>query len=96
MNTTARGGSFPRSTRLRKVLAFSTPPMSAKVSPPRQTDRPGVSLSVKCLLRDGLLDEGRTMTDYGCGHGQDLVILAETLILTHRYMHIHVCYIKRY
>jgi DNA phosphorothioation-associated putative methyltransferase len=38
--------------------------------------RQSYSLPVKCMLRDGLLDEATTVFDYGCGHGQDLELLA--------------------
>lgn len=37
--------------------------------------RQGYSLPVKCLLRDGLLNETKTFFDYGCGHGQDVALL---------------------
>ncbi len=37
--------------------------------------RQSYSLPVKCMLRDGLLDESATYFDYGCGHGQDLQLL---------------------
>jgi hypothetical protein len=37
--------------------------------------RKDFSLSVKCLLRDGLLVTGRTFFDYGCGHGEDVELL---------------------
>ena len=37
--------------------------------------RPGLSLPISCLLRDGLLDSSRTRFDYGCGRGQDLNLL---------------------
>lgn len=37
--------------------------------------RPSFSLPIKCLLRDGLVDQSRTLFDYGCGHGQDLKLL---------------------
>ncbi|NLS94827.1 MAG: DNA phosphorothioation-associated putative methyltransferase [Planctomycetaceae bacterium] len=39
--------------------------------------RPGFSLPVKSLLRDGLLDASTSFFDYGCGHGQDLRLLAD-------------------
>ena len=39
--------------------------------------RPSFSLPIKCLLRDGLLDPSKTLFDYGCGHGQDLKLLAD-------------------
>jgi len=54
---------------------------------PRSTDAPVIarhktaikrqsySLPVKCMLRDGVLDESTTLFDYGCGHGQDLDLL---------------------
>lgn len=38
--------------------------------------RPGLSLPVQCLLRDGLLDETKRLFDYGCGRGQDIELLA--------------------
>jgi DNA phosphorothioation-associated putative methyltransferase len=40
--------------------------------------RPDLSLPVKCLLRDGLLDASRSFFDYGCGHGQDIERLQAT------------------
>jgi len=39
--------------------------------------RPSFSVPIKCLLRDGLLDASKTVFDYGCGHGQDLKLLAD-------------------
>ena len=39
--------------------------------------RQSFSLPVKCMLRDGLLDSSRTFFDYGCGHGQDVTMLAD-------------------
>ena len=39
--------------------------------------RQSYSLPAKCMLRDGLLDESTTYFDYGCGHGQDLQLLAD-------------------
>ncbi len=45
--------------------------------------RPSFSLPIKCLLRDGLLDSSRTFFDYGCGHGQDLKLLADMDIECH-------------
>ncbi len=44
--------------------------------------RQSFSLPVKCMLRDGLLDTDRTFFDYGCGHGQDLAMLADMSIET--------------
>ena len=38
--------------------------------------RKDFSLTVKCLLRDGLLGPGRTFFDYGCGRGEDIDLLA--------------------
>src|ERR1700685_582028 len=38
----------------------------------RRTD---FSLPMKCLLRDGLIDETMSVFDYGCGHGQDVRLL---------------------
>jgi DNA phosphorothioation-associated putative methyltransferase len=35
------------------------------------------SRPVKCLLRDGLLSKEVTFLDYGCGHGEDLSLLAK-------------------
>jgi hypothetical protein len=35
------------------------------------------SRPVKCLLRDGLLSKNLTFFDYGCGHGEDLTLLAK-------------------
>src|SRR3974390_1326382 len=40
--------------------------------------RPDLSLPVKCLLRDGLLDATRSFFDYGCGYGQDIERLQTT------------------
>jgi DNA phosphorothioation-associated putative methyltransferase len=37
--------------------------------------RSGLSLPVACLLRDGLVDATRSVTDYGCGLGQDAKLL---------------------
>src|SRR6266478_3356081 len=34
------------------------------------------SRPVKCLLRDGLLNPSLTLFDYGCGHGEDVELLA--------------------
>jgi len=34
--------------------------------------RPDLSLPVKCLLRDDLMDADRSLFDYGCGYGQDI------------------------
>ncbi len=39
--------------------------------------RPDLSLPVKCLPRDGLLDSSKRLFDYGCGHGKDIGFLAE-------------------
>ncbi len=39
--------------------------------------RQSFSLPVKCMLRDGLLDSSRSFFDYGCGHGQDVTMLAD-------------------
>ncbi|VTR94143.1 Marine sediment metagenome DNA, contig: S01H1_S23772 (Fragment) OS=marine sediment metagenome GN=S01H1_58974 PE=4 SV=1 [Gemmata massiliana] len=33
------------------------------------------SRPVKCLMRDGLLAEGTSFFDYGCGRGEDLELL---------------------
>jgi DNA phosphorothioation-associated putative methyltransferase len=38
--------------------------------------RPDLSLPVKCAIRDGLIDPGRSIFDYGCGHGRDLELLS--------------------
>jgi len=38
--------------------------------------RPGLSVPVQCLLRDGILRADRTLFDYGCGRGGDLEMLA--------------------
>ena len=38
--------------------------------------RKDFSLSVKCLLRDELLVTERSFFDYGCGHGEDVELLA--------------------
>lgn len=38
--------------------------------------RQSFSLPVKCMLRDGLIDEKSSFFDYGCGHGQDIAMLA--------------------
>ena len=48
--TITRGASLPPSTARRKCLIVSHPPMSAKVSPPRQMLSPGVC-SMACRLR---------------------------------------------
>jgi DNA phosphorothioation-associated putative methyltransferase len=42
--------------------------------------RQGLSLPIKCLLRDGLLDASQSLFDYGCGRGQDLDLLREMSI----------------
>jgi DNA phosphorothioation-associated putative methyltransferase len=42
--------------------------------------RPSFSLPIKCLLRDSLLDESKSLFDYGCGHGVDLRLLADLKI----------------
>ena len=34
-----------------------------------------LSLPVKCLLRDGLLSQDASLFDFGCGHGEDVVLL---------------------
>jgi DNA phosphorothioation-associated putative methyltransferase len=34
------------------------------------------SRPVKCLLRDGLIDQSRSFFDFGCGRGEDLELLA--------------------
>src|SRR5437763_5260240 len=39
--------------------------------------RPSLSLPVKCLLRDGLLDASKRLFDYGCGHGRDIALLRD-------------------
>jgi DNA phosphorothioation-associated putative methyltransferase len=39
--------------------------------------RQSYSLPVKCMLRDGLLNESTSLFDYGCGHGQDLQLLTD-------------------
>jgi len=39
--------------------------------------RPSYSLPIKCLLRDGVLDDSKTFFDFGCGHGLDLKLLVE-------------------
>src|SRR5256885_221389 len=63
---TAHGGSRPM-----------IPP--AAVIPRHKTAirRPGFSLPVKSLLRDGLLPPQQTFFDYGCGRGQDLHLLRD-------------------
>ncbi len=38
--------------------------------------RASYSKPLKCLLRDGLLREGKDYFDYGCGHGRDLNLLS--------------------
>src|SRR5881397_1904142 len=38
----------------------------------RRTD---LSRPIKCALRDGLIDKGTSVFDYGCGHGQDIDLL---------------------
>ncbi len=40
--------------------------------------RPGYSLPIQCLLRDGLVQAGVSVFDYGCGHGQDMELLRAT------------------
>ncbi|MEO2016234.1 MAG: DNA phosphorothioation-associated putative methyltransferase, partial [Fuerstiella sp.] len=58
--------------------------MSDKVTKPQiarhktAIRRQSYSLPVKCMLRDGLLDNSATYFDYGCGHGQDLELLADS------------------
>jgi DNA phosphorothioation-associated putative methyltransferase len=37
--------------------------------------RPGFSLPIKCLLRDGLVHAETSVFDFGCGHGQDIELL---------------------
>ena len=53
--------------------------MTAKAGPiARQKTairRPGYSLPISCLLRDGLLDTATSFFDFGCGHGQDIELL---------------------
>jgi DNA phosphorothioation-associated putative methyltransferase len=39
--------------------------------------RTSFSRPVGCVLRDSLLESADTLFDYGCGHGQDLSLLAE-------------------
>lgn len=39
--------------------------------------RQGLSVPIQCLMRDGLCRDGATLFDYGCGHGQDLALLAQ-------------------
>ena len=39
--------------------------------------RPSVSLPIRCILRDGLVDSSKSLFDYGCGHGQDIELLGE-------------------
>jgi DNA phosphorothioation-associated putative methyltransferase len=34
--------------------------------------RPDLSLPVKCLFRDGILQPNRPLFDYGCGYGEDI------------------------
>jgi hypothetical protein len=50
MITITRGRSMPRRTDCRKLFTLLKPPRSSKVSPPRQTDKPGVC-SMICRLR---------------------------------------------
>ena len=37
--------------------------------------RHDLSLPVKCLLRDGLINTNTTVFDYGCGHGENVELL---------------------
>ena len=37
--------------------------------------RSSFSAPIKCMLRDGLLENSKTLLDYGCGHGRDLELL---------------------
>lgn len=45
--------------------------------------RRDLSLPVKCLLRDGLLDERVELFDYGCGHGENIDLLRKRNIRCH-------------
>jgi DNA phosphorothioation-associated putative methyltransferase len=38
--------------------------------------RTDLSLPVRCAIRDGLIDPGRSILDYGCGHGRDPELLS--------------------
>ena len=53
--------------------------------------RASYSLPVKCLLRDQLLGQSDTFFDYGCGHGQDLALLADSGIETDGWDPVHRC-----
>jgi len=35
------------------------------------------SRPVKCILRDGLIDQSHTILDYGCGRGEDVALLSD-------------------
>ena len=37
--------------------------------------RHDLSLPVKCLVRDELIDQATTVFDYGCGHGENITLL---------------------
>ena len=39
--------------------------------------RSGLSVPTACALRDGVLDSSRTFFDYGCGRGQDILLLGQ-------------------
>ena len=39
--------------------------------------RPGLSVPIQCLIRDGLLNETVNLFDYGCGHGQDIALVSD-------------------
>lgn len=39
--------------------------------------RPGLSLPVRCVLRDNLLAPSKKLFDYGCGYGQDIDLLTQ-------------------
>jgi DNA phosphorothioation-associated putative methyltransferase len=55
----------------------ASPPAAAIQRHKTAIRRPGFSLPVKCLLRDGLLAPEKTLFDYGCGRGQDLFLLRD-------------------
>ena len=62
------------------MAALQQPTAPAPTAIPRHKTairRPGFSLPVKCLLRDGLLAPEQTLFDYGCGRGQDLLLLQD-------------------
>ncbi len=57
--------------------------------------RPGFSLPIKCLLRDGLLDRSKALFDYGCGHGQDIELLRDLNIPCEGWDPVHRQHVER-